>query len=156
MSSRGSTALNAPSSDTVSGSGSWIATPASSSTTVGVPQPTFTIGPNTYWPAAEGKIESISDRISAASAIAFSGNRIASSDPERTASPSASSSRPRSIPTSPPTPLRVKPKPSWTAGKRAARLRNSDQPSGELGTWVSRMPVATSPTPSTSSSPTPA
>ena len=132
-SSRGSTALSAPSSEIVTGSGSWITRPASSSISVGVPQPIFTIGPNTYWPGAVGKTASISARIGAAWAIASSGNMIESSDPLRTASPSASSSSPRSMPTSPPTPLSVKPKPSWIPVNVAARLRNRDQRPGAPG-----------------------
>ncbi len=86
-----------------------------------------------------------------ASAIGSSGNRIVSSEPERTADPRASTSIARLIPATPPTPVSVNPKPSWIDGRSRNRAKNIDQPSTS-GSLVSMIATAQTPTPSTSRS----
>ena len=82
----------------------------------------MTIAPNTYDPVSSGKNASRLPRMRSASFAASFGNRTASSCPLRAPSPSATGSSVRLIPSSPPMPLSVNPKPSWIGVKLAVTL----------------------------------
>ena len=76
---------------------------------VGVPQPSWTMGPNRKRPGAGGKIACRSLTICGALRIGSWGKRTEPSEPLRRPARRVSTATVRLTPTSPPTPLRVKP-----------------------------------------------
>jgi endonuclease/exonuclease/phosphatase family metal-dependent hydrolase len=74
-------------------------------------------GMKTYRPSADGKIASMAAMMVGALATGSGGNKMLSSVPARIAACKASVSRVRLTPATPPTPVRVKPNPSWMDGK---------------------------------------
>ncbi len=88
--------------------------PTATLTSVGVPQPSLTIGPIRNVPCFAGKNRAqVADRIRGALATTSCGNITDSMAPLRTPSISACRFIVRFSPTSPPTAISVKPKPSW-------------------------------------------
>ena len=100
---------------------------------VGVPQPSFAIGPIRNVPCCGGKIVRRSLMIRGAFATTSVGNMIPLIAPVRTPSMSGSRRIVRLRPSSPPTPMSMKPKPSWMP---AAELGGDDHEQREAGRAV--------------------
>ncbi len=98
------------------GSGTSRMTPTSRSSRVGVPQPIENMGPNRYRPCCGGKKDSISLMILVASPTGSGGKRMSSRVCARRPACNASIAMVRFTPPRPPTPFRVKPRPSWIGG----------------------------------------
>jgi hypothetical protein len=84
-------------------------TPRDTLMSVGVPHPSFAMGPIRNLPLTGGKIARRSLRMRGAFSMMLVGKRIPLTAPVRTPSASGSSSTARLRPSSPPTPMSVKP-----------------------------------------------
>ncbi len=102
-------------------------TPMVAATSVGVPQPSFSIGPTTKLPGCDGKQSlNVASRRSACETGSL-GNRSFDRSPERHCRRERVGVGGRFTPTSPPTPTRVNPNESWIAGvNSAARMTRSE------------------------------
>ena len=81
--------------------------------------------------------------IRVALAMTSCGNRIVSIEPDRAPCASASRSTLRLRPTRPPTPIRVKPKPSWMPGLNSTEMiARNEKPSEPSGNFVVITPIA--------------
>ena len=127
---------------TSDGTGMSRTTPISSEIIVGVPQPSLPIGATTKWPSASGKIVLMSLAIRLMLATTSCGNRIEFTAPVRTPAISAGVSRVRLRLSRPPTPIRVKPKPSWIGVNSAVTSTRKAKPSRPSGNLVLMIPKA--------------
>ena len=135
-----------PITTTRSGSGSVNASARSSETSsLGVPQPSFTVGPNTCCPRVTGNSAPAWRAICGASPIGSFGASTSPAVPARIASRNAATSTSRCNPSSPPIPDSVNPNPSGIGANRPATVTSSEKPSPPSGIRVSRMPNACSP-----------
>ena len=109
---------------------------------VGVPQPSFAIGPIRKRPSIGGKMRFRSPMMRGAFATMSCGKSTLLSEPSRTPARSGSKRIVRLSPISPPTPISVKPKPSWIGGNSAEMMMSSEKPGWPSGSLVLRMPTA--------------
>ena len=117
--------------------------PSDTLASVGVPQPSFTIGPMRNTPSLGGKYVRRSLMIFGALAITSLGNMIESSEPVRTPSAMASSRIERLRPSKPPRPSNVKPKPSWMPVPNSTDMMiSSEKPGVPSGNLVLTMQIA--------------
>ena len=120
-------------------------TPSETLISGGVPQPTLAIGPMTKRPCSGGKKDLRSEMIRGAFATTSWGNITDSIAPVRTPSMIASRRMPRLSPRIPPTPRRVKPKPSWSPpGNSAVITTSREKPVDPSGILVVIRPIALS------------
>ena len=122
----GRAALISPRIVSRTGSGTSRITPTSKSSTVGVPQPMDSMGPNRYRPGWAGKKLSMSLTIFGALSMGSAGNRIAFSVCARSPARSASCASVRLTAPRPPTAFSVKPKPSWMGGSSNVMMNSSE------------------------------
>ena len=127
---------------TICGVGISRMTPISSEISVGVPQPSLPMGPSRKWPSSMGKIAFRSLTIRVILATTSCGNRMLFIAPVRTPSISALVSSVRLWPSRPPTPISVKPKPSWIGMNSAVIRTRSAKPLLPSGIFVLMMPTA--------------
>ena len=99
---------------------------SSSDASVGVPQPSFPIGPIRYRPICGGNTRCRSEMIRGALATMSFGKRMLSSVPSWTPARSASRETVWLAASRPPTPFNVNPKPSWI-GWNSAVMRISSE-----------------------------
>ena len=120
-------------------------TPSATEMSVGVPQPILAIGPMRNMPSRGGKIARRSLRILGAFSMMFVGKRMLLMAPVRIPLASGSRSMPRLRPRRPPTPIRVKPYPSWKPGLNSAvMMASSENPGWPPGSLVVISPMALS------------
>ena len=100
------------------------------------------MGPNTNRPSATGNASLRLPMISTAWATGSGGNSRDSSPPVCSWLRSTSGAIVRFAPTSPPTPLRVKPNPSWIGGNSAVMISRSENPLRPEGNRVLMSPIA--------------